>query len=194
MIECVPAVENEVARVALPELSVAVPSEVVPSRKVTVPVAVEGVTVAVSVTVAPVATDVGEAVSAVVVAVSVEVTVMLTAGEVLVAKVVDPPYTAVIECVPAVENEVASVALPELSVPVPSEVVPSMKVTVPVAVEGVTVAVSVTLVPVATDVAEEVSAVVVAVNDELQAVPFNAKFVGTALVVPFHVPLKPKPV
>ena len=99
-----------------------------------------------------------------------------------------------IECVPAVENEVASVALPELSVPVPSEVVPSMKVTVPVAVEGVTVAVSVTLVPVATDVAEEVSAVVVAVNDELQAVPFNAKFVGTALVVPFHVPLKPKPV
>jgi hypothetical protein len=91
VIECVPAVENEVARVALPELSVAVPSEVVPSRKVTVPVAVEGVTVAVSVTVAPVATDVGEAVSAVVVAVSVEVTVMVTALEVLAAKVVDPP-------------------------------------------------------------------------------------------------------
>jgi hypothetical protein len=91
VIECVPAVENEVARVALPELSVPVPSEVVPSRKVTVPVAVEGVTVAVSVTLTPVATDVEEAVSAVVVAVSVEVTVMLTAGEVLPAKVVDPP-------------------------------------------------------------------------------------------------------
>ena len=75
----------------MPELNVPVPSEVVPSRKVTVPVAVEGETVAVSVTVAPVATDVGDAVNAVVVAVSVEVTVMLTAGEVLPAKVVDPP-------------------------------------------------------------------------------------------------------
>jgi hypothetical protein len=91
VIECVPAVENEVARVALPELSVPVPSEVVPSRKVTVPVAVEGDTVAVSVTLAPVATDVAEDVSVVVVAVSVVVTVMLTALEVLVAKVVDPP-------------------------------------------------------------------------------------------------------
>jgi hypothetical protein len=91
VIECVPAVENEVARVALPELSVPVPSEVVPSRKVTVPVAVEGETVAVSVTLVPVATDVAEDVSVVVVAVSVVVTVMLTALEVLVAKVVDPP-------------------------------------------------------------------------------------------------------
>ena len=91
MIECVPAVENEVARVALPELSVPVPSEVVPSRKVTVPVAVEGETVAVSVTLVPVDTDVAEDVRAVVVAVSVEVTVMLTTGEVLPAKVVEPP-------------------------------------------------------------------------------------------------------
>ena len=184
MIECVPAVENEVARVALPELSVAVPSEVVPSRKVTVPVAVEGVTVAVSVTVAPVATDVGEAVSAVVVAVSVEVTVMLTAGEVLVAKVVDPPYTAVIECVPAVENEVARVALPELSVPVPIEVVPSMKVTVPVAVEGETVAVSVTVAPVAMDVAEEVSAVVVAVFVEVTVMLTAAEVLPAKVVDP----------
>jgi len=75
----------------LPELSVPVPSEVVPSRKVTVPVAVEGVTVAVSVTLVPVDTDVAEDVRAVVVAVSVEVTVMLTTGDVLPAKVVEPP-------------------------------------------------------------------------------------------------------
>ena len=91
MIECAPAVENEVTSVATPELSVPVPIEVVPSRKVTVPVAVEGETVAVSVTLAPVATDVGEAVSEVVVAVLVDVTVMLTAVEVLAAKVVEPP-------------------------------------------------------------------------------------------------------
>ena len=75
----------------MPELSVPVPSEVVPSRKVTVPVAVEGETVAVSVTLVPVATDVAEDVSVVVVAVNVVVTVILTALEVLVAKVVDPP-------------------------------------------------------------------------------------------------------
>lgn len=86
-----PAVENEVARVAFPEISGPVPSEVVPSRNVTVPVAAEGVTVAVSVTLVPVVVDVEEVVSAVVVAVNVEVTVMLTALEVLVASVVDPP-------------------------------------------------------------------------------------------------------
>jgi hypothetical protein len=39
----------------------------------------------------PVDTDVAEDVRAVVVAVSVEVTVMLTTGEVLPAKVVEPP-------------------------------------------------------------------------------------------------------
>ena len=91
MIECVPAVENEVVNVATPELTVPVPIEVVPSRKVTVPVAVEGETVAVRVTLTPVATEVGEAVNEVVVAVFVEVTVMLTAVEVLAAKVVEPP-------------------------------------------------------------------------------------------------------
>jgi hypothetical protein len=91
-------------------------------------------------------------------------------------------------------KEVDRVAFPELSVPVPSEVVPSRNVTVPVAAEGATVAVSVMLVPVVVVVEEAESAVVVAVNDELQAVPLTAKFVGIALVTPFHVPLKPNPV
>jgi hypothetical protein len=88
---------------------------------------------------------------------------------------------------------VDKVALPELSVPVPSEVVPSRNVTVPVAVVGATVAVSVMLVPVVVVVDEAASAVVVAVKDELQAVPLTAKFVGIALVTPFHVPLNPNP-
>jgi hypothetical protein len=100
----------------------------------------------------------------------------------------------VIECIPVVEKEVASVAVPELSVPVPSEVVPSMKVTVPVAVEGETVAVSVMLVPVLVDVADDVSEAVVAVSEELQAVPFTAKFVGIAFVTLFQLPLNPMPV
>jgi hypothetical protein len=55
------------------------------------------------------------------------------------------------------------VATPELNVPVPSEVVPDMKVTVPVAVEGETVAVNVTLAPTAGVVVDTASAVVVAV-------------------------------
>jgi RecJ-like exonuclease len=62
----------------------------VPEKKVTVPVAVDGETVAVSVTLAPTVGVVVDATRAVVVAVLVEVTVMLTALDVLVAKVVDP--------------------------------------------------------------------------------------------------------
>ena len=83
--------------------------------------------------------------------------------------------------------------MPEPSVPVPSEVVPSTKVTVPVAVEGATVAVRVMLVPVVVVVEEAASVVVVAVSDALQVVPLTAKEVGIALVVPFHVPLNPMP-
>ena len=68
---------------------------------------------------------------------------------------------AVTECVPAA-NFVDSVALPELSVPLPSEVLPSKKVTVPVAAVGDTVAVSVTLVPTSTEVPDAVSVTVLA--------------------------------
>jgi hypothetical protein len=76
----------------LPEFSVPVPSEVVPEKNVTVPVAVDGATVAVNVTLAPTVGVVVDAASVVVVAVLVAVlTVIETALEVLVAKVVDPP-------------------------------------------------------------------------------------------------------
>ena len=61
-------------------------------KKVTVPVAAEGETVAVRVTLAPTVGVVVDAVRAVVVAVLVAVlTVIVTALDVLVAKVVDPP-------------------------------------------------------------------------------------------------------
>ena len=68
---------------------------------------------------------------------------------------------AVTECVPAA-NFVDSVAMLELSVPVPSEVLPSKKVTVPVAALGDTVAVNVTLVPTTTEVPDAVSVTVLA--------------------------------
>jgi hypothetical protein len=56
------------------------------------------------------------------------------------------------------------VAVPELSVPVPSEVVPLLNVIVPVAVVGETVAVSVMLVPTVVVVEDDVSVTVVAVD------------------------------
>ena len=68
-------------------------------------------------------------------------------------KFVSPPYCAVIECVPAVSAEVANVAVPLLLRKLePSAVVPSKKVTVPVAMPvpgaiAVTVAVNVTVPP-----------------------------------------------
>jgi hypothetical protein len=77
--------------VATPELNVPVPSAVAPEKKVTVPVAADGATVAVSVTLAPTVGVVVDTASLVVVAVSVAVlTVTVTAPDVLVANVVDP--------------------------------------------------------------------------------------------------------
>ena len=59
---------------------------------------------------------------------------------------VSPPYCAVIEWVPTESVLTVRVATPLLMVPVPIDVAPSSKVTVPVA-PAVTVAVSVTLAP-----------------------------------------------
>ena len=53
MIECDPAVRVDVLNVALPPLSAPVPRLVLPSRNVTVPVQVDGVTVAVNFTEEP---------------------------------------------------------------------------------------------------------------------------------------------
>jgi hypothetical protein len=57
--------------------------------------------------------------------------------------------------------DVLKVAAPLLIVPVPSVVVPSLKVTVPVAVEGETVAVNVTDEPYADGFADEARVIVV---------------------------------
>ena len=65
-----------------------------------------------------------------------------------------------IEWEATVNVEMLYVALPLLSVPVPSVVLPSLKVTVPVAVEGVTVAVNVTEVPYVDGFADEVTVTV----------------------------------
>ena len=91
-----------------------------------------------------------------------------SAEDVLVVKLLSPPYTAVIEWGDPLKEsvEVLNVATPEpFSVPVPSVVAPSLKVTVPVGVpveEGelsVTVAVNVTEAPEQDGLAEEATAV-----------------------------------
>ena len=70
-----------------------------------------------------------------------------------------PPYCAVIEWVPAASELVVRVETPLPIVSVPREVVPSWKVTVPVAPD-VTVAVSVTLAPKVEGFSEEARATV----------------------------------
>ena len=75
-------------------------------------------------------------------------TVWVSAAEVLVVKLVSPPYTAVMLWSPTASAEVVKLAVPLVRVPVPSVVSPSMKVTLPVGVplpdEEATVAVKVT--------------------------------------------------
>jgi hypothetical protein len=161
-----------VLNVAVPAaLSAAVPRMVVPLRKATVPVGtvlpVCGATLAVKVTLCPVLIAVAEELNAVVVATRVCVTVTATAVDTELEFVVLPAYEAVIDCVPAARALVLKEAAPlALRVAVPSAVVPSRKVTVPVGVvlpdAGATVAVNVTLWPVLICVAEAVNEVVVA--------------------------------
>ena len=58
-------------------------------------------------------------------------TTWVMALEVLPRKLLSPPYTAVMLWLPAVKPSVANVAWSAPSVPVPSVVLPSRKVTVP---------------------------------------------------------------
>jgi len=144
-----PLLSFDVLKVAVPTLlSVPVPIVVLPSMKLTVPLGVtpvDEVTVAVKVTSCPTLDGFGaEPSTAVVMALF---TVWVKVADVLLANRASPPYTATIFSEPAGRLDVLKVACPELSVPVPSTVVPCLKVTVPVGApgpEGVTVAVNVT--------------------------------------------------
>ena len=79
-------------------------------------------------------------------------TVCVSTGEVELAKPASPLYTAVSECVPTLNDDVVNDATPPLSVPEPSIVAPSKKLTVPLGVPApgetaVTVAVNVLACP-----------------------------------------------
>jgi hypothetical protein len=149
---------------AVPPESVAVPSEALPFLNVTVPVATEGLTVAVNVTEAPYAAEFGDTEAEVV----VESREMVSVAALLVEpeSLVSPAYTAVIESEPtakplAVVAAKVSDAEPLESVAVPSEVLPFLNVTEPVAVAGLTVAVNVTEAPRVTELGDTEAEVVV---------------------------------
>jgi hypothetical protein len=128
---------------------------VAPSLNVTLPAGVPApgeaaLTVAVNVTDWPRTVGLVEESTAVVVLSLL--TVWLALGEVLVAKVLSPPYTAVIEWVPTLSELMLNVPCPELRPTLPSVVAPSLNVTVPVGVpvpgaDAVTVAVKLTVWP-----------------------------------------------
>lgn len=170
MIECVPAASEDVANVAAPPASVPVPSEVAPSRNVTVPVivpAVTEVTVAVNVTFAPVVEGLSEdAASVVVEALVPTFTVCVNAGEVLAVNFVSPLYFAVMECIPCIKVVVESAELPAMIVTgAPICVAPSKNVSVPVSVPAVAevdVAMNMTFCPTVAGFTEETTVVVVA--------------------------------
>lgn len=149
VMEWVPTDNVDVLNVALPPLSVPVPSVEDPFLNVTVPAGVPPLEVTVAVKVTDWLCFDGFSDETTVLELLALFTVSVNTGEVLPLKFVLPPYTAVIEWLATDKVEVLKVALPLLSVPVPSVVEPSLKVTVPVGVPplDVTVAVNFTEAP-----------------------------------------------
>jgi hypothetical protein len=188
--ECEPTARAVVLKVAVPVVSrVPLPSELVPSRKLTEPVGtplpVFGFTTAVNATCAPLTAVAGAAVSVVVVGVPAAM-VNVTAAEFEAALPVSPPYCAVTLYTPAASVLLVNVAVPVLSsVPLPNAVVPLRKVTVPVGVVvpgfSATVAVKVTVCPAVAGLGATVNAVAVGVRIG-SAVPY--RFRNTSMADP----------
>src|ERR1043166_3123441 len=148
-----------VARGTPPSLKVTVPAGELPPGAV-------AVTVAVKVTDWPKAVGLVEEVRVVVELAGLTVWVSGEAELSLLLKLASSLWTAVMEWAPTTRELLVRVAEPELSVPVPSVLVPSWKVTVPVGVPppgdtGLTVAVNVTGWPKTVGVREVVTAMVV---------------------------------
>src|SRR5437867_2134019 len=143
-------------------------SELPPSVKLTLPVGPNPVTVAVKVTFAPATDGLAELDSAVVL-----VALLTTCDKVVLVEpllVASPLYTALMLCVATLRLLVAQVAVRILPVPASAtaaqpaiDVAPSLKLTVPVGLAPVTVAVKVTFAPTVDGLVELLSVVVVAV-------------------------------
>lgn len=162
MIACTPAVRSAVVKVAVPPDKVPVPIPAPPSENVTVPVGVPDPLLTVAVNVTDVPNDDGFSEEMTVVLVGIPLTTWFSAVDVLGSKVASPWYAAVIECVPETSAEVESEAWPAFNVPLPIEVAPSKKTTVPVGVPvPLTVAVKVTDCPAVEGFKSEITEVLV---------------------------------
>jgi ribosomal protein S5 len=170
VIECVPGDKADVEKVAAPELTVLVPITTAPSRNCTLPVAVDGVTAALKVTVWPTEDGLGFEVSD---SDGIALITSVIAGEVDPALLESPAYVAVIECVPCVNAVVEKIAEPELIVLVPITTVSSRYCTLPVAVDGVMATEKVTVCPtvdgfaLAVSVSEEVALITWAIAGDV---------------------------
>ena len=156
---------------AIPPTSVGAASCVCPSKIETVPVGVPvpevGATLTLRISVWPFARCVADGTAEVVVAVFAgAVTTTVSAVDVDAAKCVSPEYAAVMLCEPFASEEVVKVATPTFIEPVPMELVPSLKVTLPVGLPmsdvDATVAMNCTDWPVVSWVLDAESVVVVA--------------------------------
>jgi hypothetical protein len=139
--------------------------EVLPSLKVTVPVAAAGVTVAVRVIACPeTAVDAEAARVTVDACTCAPLTITDTAPDVDALSAESPAYDAVMLCVPAASVAMVNVADPLVREAVPREVEPSNRVTVPAGedpADAVTATVKITDCPALTCAADAESAVVV---------------------------------
>jgi hypothetical protein len=149
VIEWLPSASDDVLSAAPPLESGDVPSDVAPSKNSTLPVATDGVTVAVSVTLSPTTEGFGEVVTAV--ALVGLFTTCVTGGEVLLKKKKFPsPPIAVMLCDPGVSALVViDPTPPGADITWPMKVLPSKNWIGPVGVPApggtaVTVAVIVT--------------------------------------------------
>jgi hypothetical protein len=160
---CVPTVRFETTICAAPDDSTACPMLTESEVKVTVPVALDAVTVARMVTAVPVGPDAGVAVSAVVVSTggAAEVTVTERGALTLAVSASSPEYDATTEWPPTESDEVDTEAAPPTTSTTPIVAEPSVNVTTPVAADGATVAVNVTGCPTGAELAEAASVVVV---------------------------------
>ena len=174
VIVCVPTVSADVAQIAVRMLplpltgAAAQPTiDAPPSRKLTLPVGALPLTVAVKVTLAPNNDGVCELAIPVVL---VEVLIVCDSVELLdAASFASPLYAATMLCVPAASPLLVHTAVRLLPVPDRAielhpviELLPSLKLTVPVGLLPVTVAVNVTLAPKLAGLVELTSVVVVA--------------------------------
>jgi ribosomal protein S5 len=177
VIECGPGVKADVAKGARPELIVVVPITTPPSKNCTLPVAVNGVTPTVKVTVCPRVDGLALAVS---VSEEVALTTSAIAGEVDPAVFESPPYDAVMEWFPCIKAEVENVAAPEATTPVPITIPPSRNCTLPVALDGVMATVKVTVCPgldglsLAVSVSEEVALITSATAGDVDPKVFES--------------------